>query len=169
MALFLVAAVLALAGCRGSASRGDAGRQRPASAAASTLCGSVPALDRLVVHRRDAFPQNHLRFSFPAEVIVTDAVKVRAAARTLCSLPEMPGGTFHCPVDLGIVYHLAFSAGHRVFPAVEADAGGCEIVRGLGALVHWAARSRDFWPELGRAMGLPSPDLATFEGSRSIG
>ena len=158
----LLAAMFVLAAC-GSAAGGDPGPSRPASAADSTVCGSVPALDRLVVHRSDAFPQNHMRFSFPAEVTVTDAAQVRAAARALCSLPKMPSGTFACPADLGIVYHLAFFAGGRAFPTVEVDATGCESVRGLGP-VRWVARSPGFWSILGRAMGLSSPSNAMFRG-----
>jgi hypothetical protein len=160
----LVAAVFVLAACGSAVSGRDPGLSRPASAADSTLCGSVASLDRLVVERSDAFPQNHMRFTFPAEVTVTDATPVRAAARALCALPKMPSGTFHCPADLGIVYHLAFSVGGRAFPTVKLEATGCQRVHGLGA-VRWVARSPGFWPTLGRAMGLSSPSYATFRGS----
>jgi hypothetical protein len=160
----LVATVLALAACGSAVSRGDPGPSRPASAARPTLCGSVASLDRLVVDRSDAFPQNHMRFSFPAEVTVADATQVRAAARALCSLPNMPTGTISCPADLGIVYDLAFSASGRAFPTVEVDATGCQGVRGLGS-ERWVARSPGFWPTLGGAMGLASPSYATFRGS----
>ena len=158
----VMAAALVLAAC-GSAAGSDPGRSRPASAASSPLCGSVPTLSRLVVDRSDAFPQNHMRFSFPAEVTVADATKVRAAARALCALPKMPSGTLHCPADLGIVYHLVFSAGERALPPVEVDATGCQTVRGLGH-VRWVARSPRFWAALGRAMGLSSPSSAAFGG-----
>jgi len=160
----LVAAVFVLAACGSAVSGRDPGLSRPVSAADSTLCGSVASLDRLVVERSDAFPQNHMRFTFPAEVTVTDATPVSAAARALCALPKMPSGTFHCPADLGIVYHLAFSVGGRAFPTVEVEATGCQRVHGLGA-VRWVARSPGFWPTLGRAMGLSSPSYATFRGS----
>jgi len=161
MALLMVT-MFVLAACGGAAG-GDPGPSRPASAADSTLCGLVPTLDRLVVRRSDAFPQNHMRFSFRAEVTVTDATKVRAAAQGLCSLPKVPSGTFHCPADFGIVYHLVFSAGAWALSPVEVDATGCEMVRGLGH-VRWVARSPEFWPTLGRAMGLSSPSYATFRG-----
>ncbi len=158
----LVAAVFVLAAC-GGAPGGDPGPSRPASAADSALCGSVPILDRLDVHRSDAFPQNQMRFSFRAEVTVTDATKVRAAAQALCSLPKMPSGTFSCPADFGIVYHLVFYAGERALSPVEVDATGCQTVRGLGH-VRWVARSPEFWPTLGTAMGLSSPSYSTFRG-----
>ena len=164
MAFLIVMAVLVLASCGSSVGRGDPGPSRPASAAGSTLCGSVSTLDRLVVRRSDAFPQNHMRFSFPAEVAVTDATQVRAAARGLCSLPKMPTGTMSCPADIGIVYHLAFSAGQRSLPPVEVDATGCQGVRGLDS-ERWVARSPGLWPTLGRAIGLSSASYATFRGS----
>ncbi len=159
----VVVAVLVFAAC-GSVGGGDPGPSRPASAADSTLCGSVSALNKLVVHRSDAFPQNHMRFSFNSEVTATDTAKVQAAARALCSLPKMPTGTISCPADFGIVYHLVFSAGERVFSPVEVDATGCQTVRGLGP-VRWAARSPELWPTLGRTLGLSSPSYATFRGS----
>lgn len=160
---FLVAAPFVLAAC-GNADGGVPGRSPSRSAAESTLCGSVPNLDRFVVHRSEAFPQNRMRLSFPAEVTVTVATKVSAAARALCSLPKMPGRPFNCPIALGIVYHLVFSAGERALPPVEVDATGCESARGLGPVL-WLDGSPQFWPTLGRAMGLSSPSYSTFRGS----
>ena len=145
------------------AGAGDPGRSRPVPAARSTLCRPIPSLDRLTVRRTDAFPENHLRFSFPADVTVTDALRVRAAARALCSLPRMPSGVLFCPADFGIVYHLAFTAGERALAPVGVNATGCQWVHGLGR-VRWVARSPRFWATLGGAMGLTSPDSATFRG-----
>lgn len=160
----LVAATVLLAACGSSVGHGDPGPSRPASADRSALCGSLPSLDRLVVRRSDAFPQNHIRFSFPAEIPVTDATGVRSAAQALCSLPKFPTGTISCPADVGIIYHLAFSAGERVFPTVRVDATGCQGVRGLGP-ERWVARSPGFWAALGRAMRLSFPAYAAFRGS----
>ena len=125
------------------------------SVAQPALCRSVSRLDRLVVHRSDAFPENHIRFSFPAEVTVTDVGNVRSVARALCSLPHAPSGPTSCPADLGIAYHLFFSAGDRTFGPVEVEATGCRVVRGLGP-VRWGLSSTDLWPSLARAVGLSS-------------
>ena len=128
------------------------------------LCHSVADLTRLVVRRSDAFPQNHMRFSFPPEVTVTRADEVRAAAGALCALPGMPSGTINCPADFGITYHLVFYIGVRALAPVEVEASGCQVVHGLGA-VRWVSGSPEFWPVLGAAMGIPSPTYATFRGS----
>jgi predicted small secreted protein len=136
---------------------------RPSARPQAPLCNSVPRLDRLVVARSDGFPQNHIRFSFPATITVTDAARVRKAAQALCELPKMPSGTFSCPADFAIVYHLAFSAAGERFPAVSVDATGCETVRGL-TTTRWVARTPGFWRTLGEAMGLGEPSYATFRG-----
>jgi hypothetical protein len=130
--------------------------------ASTSLCQSVPHLDRLVVRRRDAFPQNRMRFSFPKEMTVTHSASVREVAEALCALPVFPGG-MHCPMDLGIVYHLAFSASGQRFRTVSVDATGCQIVRGMGTLL-WVGRSPRFWSTLGEAMRLTHADNATFRG-----
>jgi len=136
---------------------------RPEEASRAELCRSVPRLDRLVVTRSDDYPQNHMHFSFPATITVADAAQVREAARALCALPKMPSGTFSCPADFAIVYHLAFSAAGERFPAVSVDATGCEVVRGL-TTTRWVARTPGFWHTLGEAMGLVDPSYATFHG-----
>lgn len=137
---------------------------RSSLASAHTLCAVASQVDRLVVRRTDAFPQNHVRFSFPRQVTVSDAARARSAARALCALPRMPSGTFHCPADLGIDYHLAFSTEHRSFRAVTVSATGCEEVSGFAG-TRWVARTPRFWRELGQAMGLPNADQHTFAGS----
>jgi hypothetical protein len=159
MAVLMLATLIVLCGCGSSAAR-----QRTTPTALPTLGQSVGQLDRLVVSRTDAFPQNHLRFAFPGTVTVTDPTAVQSVARALCALPKMPSGTFHCPADFGITYHLAFSAGERQFPAVSIDATGCETVRGLGT-TRWVTTSPGFWHTLGMAIGLAKPDYATFMGS----
>jgi hypothetical protein len=154
----LVLCAVALASCGGAKAVPVRG-----SSPNSALPQAVSSLDRLVVRRSDAFPQNHMRFSFPAVVTVHDPTRVQAVARALCGLPVVPEGVLFCPVDLGIVYHLAFLAPHRAFPVVTVAATGCQEVRGLGA-TRWVARSPGFWQILGRAMGLPRPGYASFRG-----
>ncbi|MHB8295566.1 MAG: hypothetical protein ACYDH5_13270 [Acidimicrobiales bacterium] len=159
-----LAASVFLAACGGPAGPSGPPSAKNSSVPAAALCQSVAHLHRLVVRHRDAFPQNHMRFSFPSHVTVTKTASVRDAARGLCSLPKMPSGTLHCPADLGIVYHLTFSAGNRAFPAVSMGATGCQVVHGLGP-ARWVARSPGFWHTLGAAMGLRAPGYAAFRGS----
>lgn len=136
----------------------------PPTASPSSVCQEVSSLRGLVVQRTDAFPQNHFAFNFPAEVTVTDAARVQAAARALCDLPAMAAGAISCPADFGIAYRLAFSAGGQQFPPVTVDATGCQTVHHLGTTARWTEPSPSFWVILGAALGLPHSDYATFRG-----
>ena len=110
-AVFLLA-VLTLSACGTAASRPQGGTAPPSpTASPPALAVALGHLDRLVVLRSDAFPQNHIRFSFPAKVTVTDPAKVQAVARALLALPVMPNGTFSVPIDLGVTYRLLFATG----------------------------------------------------------
>lgn len=128
------------------------------------LCNSYPQLDTLVVKRIDAFPQNHIRFSFPAVITVSDATLVQKAAKAVCALPVMPSTPMHCPADLGITYRLTFYTAAQPFPRVVVSATGCEAVTGL-LLTRWAARTPGLWPKFGKSMGLKSATWDTFRGS----
>jgi len=157
----LLAASLLLTACGDD---GVAPVARPSAALRAELCKSVPRLDRLIVARSDAFPQNHMRFSFAAKITVADRGHVLEAARALCALPKMPSGTLHCPADLGIVYHLFFSVAGKGFPGVSVGATGCQEVHGL-TTTRWVARTPGFWRTLADAMGLVEPSYATFRGA----
>ena len=151
-------------GVRDSRSGEDPFPSGTESLTAPTPCESVGSLDRLVVRRTDAFPQNGVRFSFPAVVTVSSVTSVRAVASALCKLPRMPRGTFACPADFGISYDLTFSGRDRSFPAATVDATGCQVVRGLPHALS-AATSLGFWRILGQAMGLATPGQQSFRGS----
>jgi hypothetical protein len=81
----------------------------------------------------------------------------------MCALPPMPAGIFNCPLELGVLCRLSFTAGGKTLRPVTLDAGGCQLVGGLGR-VRWAARSQHFWPALGRAAGLRWATFRTFAG-----
>ena len=158
---------LLLAACNSSKTTGttqSTSTSQGPLASASALCQYVATLDRLTVSRSDAFPQNHMHFSFPASVAVANAMLVRNVARALCALPKMPSSSINCPADFGITYHLAFFAGDREFPKVLVESTGCASVKGIGE-VRWVEQSPSFWHTLGVAMGISRPDYATFRGS----
>ena len=163
----LLAAALTLIGCGAAASSDRGGTIQGSSPASEALSQALSHLDRLVVLRSDAFPQNHISFSFPAKVTVSDPVEVQAVARALLALPAMPSGVLHGPADLGITYCLVFATVDERFPPISVDATGTQTVRGLGG-TRWAARSPGFWRTLGSAMGLARPGYATFRGSMPI-
>ena len=114
------------------------------------------------MRRIDAFPQNHVRFAFPARVVVNDPLEVRRVAAALFALPTLPPGVYSGPIDLGITYHLTFFAGARLALKVTVDATGMETVVGVGA-----ARRADqsFWTTLAVVMRLPDPDGVAFGGT----
>lgn len=132
------------------------------------LCNSYPQLDTLVVKRIDAFPQNHIRFSFPAVITVSNPSLVQKAAKAVCALPVMPSKPMSCPADLGITYRLSFYTAAQPFPRVVVSATGCEGVTGL-LLNRWVSRTPAFWSKLGKTMGLKNASWATFRGSGGVG
>lgn len=159
----MVALATTLSACGTTGSASQPRSSASATGPAAILQQAVSGLDRLTVERSDAFPQNHIRYAFPATVTVTDVAQVRLVAKALLELPAMPKG-LHCPVDLGIVYRLTFSGGGQKLPPVSIRATGCQQVTGLGA-TRWLATSPGFWHTLGRAMGLAKPDWEAFRGS----
>jgi len=147
----------ALAGCGSTLAAKDA-------PAGKTVCAHAGDVDRLTLGRVDSFPQNHVYFSFPAQVTVTGAHRSQAVAQALCALPAMPAGTFSCPADRGINYRLIFIAGDGKLAPVTVDATGCQQVYGLGP-VRWTVISPGFWSVLATAAGIGPADQATFRGT----
>ena len=147
----------ALAGCGSTVAAKNA-------LAGMTVCAHAGDIGRLTIGRVNSFPQNHLYFSFPAQVTVTGAHRSQAVAQALCTLPAMPAGTFSCPADWGINYRLIFTAGGSKLAPVTVDATGCEQVTGLGP-VRWIALSPAFWSVLATAAGIGPADQTTFGGT----
>lgn len=132
-----------------------------AGLAASKLCTQASQVDGLVVTRINSAPKNHDRFSFPAEVRVSDTEQARSVAQAACALPAMPSGPMSCgSSSFTGWYLLTFMASGKRLPEVRV-ASDCEEVHGLGQL-RWVARTPSFWRVLGTAMGLPHSDVATF-------
>ncbi|MHB8393424.1 MAG: hypothetical protein ACYDC5_02735 [Candidatus Dormibacteria bacterium] len=164
LATAVVSLAVALSACGGPVGSAHPLDSSPATLLpALELCDPGVAATHLAVRRTDEFPQNHISFNFPDDITVVSSSQTRMVADAICALPRMPSGAIRCPLDLGIVYHLSFSTGTVEFSGVSVGATGCQVVRGLGA-DRWVARSPDFWRTLGVAMGLTSPDLATFVG-----
>jgi hypothetical protein len=130
----------------------------------SPLCRAISEIERLTVTRTITIKGNRIEFTFPTLVTVRSAQQSRLVATALCSLPKRPRGVYHCPADLGVVYHLLFSSGSKSWPVITVEATGCEFVRGLNT-DRWAAQSPQFWRTLGTAMGLRQAGHATFAGS----
>jgi len=129
-----------------------------------SVCAHAADVDRLTIGRVNYFPQNHVYFSFPAQVTVTDVHRSQAVAQALCQLPAMPAGVFSCPMDWGINYRLIFTAADNKLAPVTVDATGCQQVTGLGP-VRWIVRSPAFWSVLATAAGIGPADQTTFAGT----
>jgi hypothetical protein len=123
-------------------------------------------VDSLMVQRTDALPGNHTRFTFPATDKVSSAPAAQSVAQSVCGLQPVPRKTVVCPADFGVTYHLSFAAGSQRFAPVTVNAGGCELVSGLGT-VRRATTSATLWRTLGVAIGIPHPDRAAFSGTGS--
>ena len=138
----------------------------PAVLGHESLCQMAYRVTGVTVIRHK--PLNSEAFTFPATLTIRIPAKARAAAVALCALPTMPAGTYHCPVDLGVVYTFVFagsgSVGDDVANDVTLRATGCETVTGLGA-TRWVATSENFWGTLGQALGLRRATAATFAGT----
>jgi hypothetical protein len=156
--LMLLLAVTALltAGCTASLAAPAQPGPRPTAAGvptaapATALCRAIPALDQMAVHRRNGLVAGHLRFSFPAQLTVSNPPSVRMVARSLCALP--PDTLTNCPADFGVRYQLTFRSAGQRFGPVTADPAGCETVTGLGRTARFAAAR--FWRALARSLGL---------------
>jgi len=160
----LIAAGSGVGGVAQAAQRTTTSGPQQVTALPVSLCRSIGQVDRLVVRRVDAFPQNDIHFSFPAVTVVTEVASVRDVAKVVCSLPRMPTGVMSCPADLGITYRLSFTAPSGAFPTVVVSSTGCEMVLGIGP-ARWVAESPNFWRRLGKAMGLSSVTWVTFRGT----
>jgi hypothetical protein len=173
-----VLAAVAVTACGSSAApAGQAATGRPSASASASASGSVASgesglcaatmkVDSLMVQRTDALPGNHTRFSFPATDNVRSAPAAQAVAQSLCGLQPVPRKTVVCPADFGVTYHLSFAAGSQRFAPVTVNAGGCELVSGLGP-VRRVTTSATLWRTLGIAIGLPHPGSAAFSGTSS--
>jgi hypothetical protein len=173
--LAAVATAATVAACGSSPAPGTAGKAPGQSsspsggatlqASGSRVCGAVPKLTALAVHRINQLPQNHLKFVFPATDTVTSPAQVRAVAASLCALPQ-PAGSIACPMDNGVTYQLTFTEGSTKFPAITAEASGCGVVKGLGK-PRRAVPATTLWQHLGLAIGIPHPSENSFSGAQS--
>jgi hypothetical protein len=122
------------------------------------LCRDAATVTSLVVNRNHGLKVPELEPAFPILVTVTDPAMVRAVARALCVLPDMPRGVYHCPaLLLGTTFTLLFSVGGRSLPVVTINSTGCETVTGVGPVRR--ATSREFWQVLSRAIRVSTPPV----------
>jgi len=131
------------------------------------LCQVIPRVDRLVV-TRDA-PGGQFHFTFSTVVTVTSDKLAREVATSVCGLPHIAHGVYHCPAEFAVSYELDFAIrGEKGMGGelIVANPTGCELVTGLGTTRSTALRP-GFYRLLGKAMGLKHAGRVTFAGSFS--
>lgn len=138
---------------------------KASSAPLPLLCRSISRLSTLTVVRTDSLPQNHLQFTFPAKVTVSNQTQVQTAAKALCALPVAPHKTLSCTSNAGIRYVLTFSNSDQVFPVVTLGRP-CGLIKGL-IQGQWTGQSPGIWSTLGAAMGIKGANFLTFDGQSS--
>jgi hypothetical protein len=146
----------AMTGC-GRAGTGATSPAAGAGAGHGGLCARLVSVRLVRLARLPSITQLEPAKPLPTklpELTIADPAKARALARAVCALPQMPHKTFHCPMDFGGGYRLAFAgAGGRRLAAVNIQTGGCYQVTGAGP-TRWTARSPAFWSTFGRTTGI---------------
>lgn len=158
LSLAVVVLALLTSGC-GTAS--PSSHAATFDAAMPSLCARTAPVDRVVVIRSNPLLGDHLHFSFPARVTISNPAKAEAVVKAVCALPRMYGERY-CPSDNGVSYRLIFTGESRAH-VVDVQATGCLVVRGLGP-VRWALTRPGFWNVLGSASGLKSEANGAFTG-----
>lgn len=136
----------------GSPATADVGTAEPA------LCRDTATLTSLVITRNHGYRVPELLPGFPNQVTVTNPALIRAVARGLCALPDVPRGVYNCPaLLLGTAYTLHFAVGGRSLPLVTVNTTGCLTVIGVGPARR--VSSPGFWQVLSRAIGVKMPPV----------
>ncbi len=136
---------------------------KTSSAPLPLLCRSISSLSTLTV-KRTVSSGEPTRFSFPAEVTVSNQAQVQHVAQALCALPHI-SRTTNCPSGppQPFSYNLTFQGQGKTFPLVRIILNGCDAVQGL-IKGQWVLQSPGFWTTLGTAMGIKGATQATFIG-----
>lgn len=106
--------------------------------------------------RTSDFPQNHIP---PFEKTIRNAALAQHLYDALMALPVMPQGTYNCPADFGVAYHLTFYQGHADVASALVKPDGCEIATLPDGSSRWAAPDPGFWQVFASVTGVPESDI----------
>jgi hypothetical protein len=125
-----------------------------------TACGGTKPAARSHL-APDSLHVVRLSYSFdpypPFDHVATDESAVQGLYDMIESLPPFPPGTYACPVDRGLRYHLTFSRASTLVLSAFAAAQGCQGV-GLGPQdIRQATEA--FWSLLARTLGVTTVEL----------
>jgi hypothetical protein len=71
------------------------------------------------------------------------------------ALPDLPSGTYNCPVDFGIAYNLTFFDGASTAASATLEPGGCRLVRFSGSDEVRRVLDDAYWAMLAQQLGVP--------------
>lgn len=96
-------------------------------------CGEIGQTDGttgpnvLRVTRTDPIPGHHFA---PLNMVISDAAQVQDLYNAAYALKKIPpGAVFHCPIDIGLEYHLVFLRGTTPVQHMDLDATGCKFLK----------------------------------------
>ena len=106
--------------------------------------------------RTSEFPSNNI----PAfDHTGTDPAAIATLYDTIAALKPWPPGTYICPLDIGLLYHLTFTRADGTQVTGLAKPDGCEYASlnggANGALGDWDT----FWSLFAAAVGVPASAL----------
>lgn len=110
----------------------------------------------VAIQRTSANPQNHIP---PFTENVADADKAERLYDALLALPTMPPGTYSCPADFGLAYHLTFYNGSETVGTAVVKPEGCRAATLPDGSVRWSATDPEFWQTFATTAGVPESDL----------
>jgi hypothetical protein len=148
--LLLLCCFLALAAC--FTASGHAGSE---STPTSVSLPKGPLPDTLIVTRTSAFPQNNIPSFTPRTV--QNAQSVQQLYQAAYAQPFYPMGTYHCPADFGVIYHLQFLHQGTTVLQATLDASGCRSLS-LGS-TPTRQTTDAFWSLFANVAGIPASDL----------
>lgn len=145
----LLFCLLALSAC--STASGYAGSDSTPSV--SLPKGPLP--DTLIVTRTNELPQNNIPAFTPRTV--QNAQAVQQLYQAAYAQPFYPMGTYHCPADWGVYYHLQFLHQGATVLQATLDASGCQALS-LGS-TPTRQTTDDFWNLFSNVASIPASDL----------
>ncbi len=88
------------------------------------------------------------------ERTINDASTVQQLYAAALALPVVAPGTYHCPIDFGVVYKLDFLAGSALIQHMDVQASGCRWLHLSSTDNRWTNDA--FNRLLAKTIGIPS-------------
>ena len=90
----------------------------------------------------------------PLDMTVSDVTTVQNLYQAAYALPHPASGTYNCPADIGLTYHLEFFEGDTSVQQMDFNATGCEVLQITQDDIRMTNSA--FRELLRKALGIPS-------------